>query len=138
MYNIFPKQFKKFILFVLLTLCVCLFQSSTFAAVIPGEGVPHYVETPDGQLVVTNENFVDTSPSANTSNSNIANTTSTKKEEKKTTNKDLPQEPNFTSTIPDSEVKTEKKSKNFLIISLLILLGGAAVVFLVKKSKGED
>lgn len=141
MYNIFSKQLKKIFLLVLsLSLFICLCSSTTTAAVIPGEGVPHYVENSDGQLVVTNENCVDTSPNNNvsaTADVPTQNDSTSKKAGDKKLKEELPQEPNFTANIPSNEVKTEKKSKNFLIISLMILLGGAAVVFLVKRSKGE-
>lgn len=132
---------------VLAAAALLLFMSAgAFAAVIPGEGVPHLVDTPDGTIETT-ENVYNTSVAPSTAgedNSGISfdndmpsSSGSSRQASKKTDG--VPEVPNFDSSVDQENVREKKAKKSntsSIVIGLLILaVGGAGIAYAAKSRK---
>ncbi|MBQ7503335.1 LPXTG cell wall anchor domain-containing protein [bacterium] len=114
------------------------------AAVIPGEGVPHIVDTPNGEIETTDNvynasagrdsSFNDDTESFSQSEIETSPTTS---RPQATKSQDMPEVPNFDASVDSSEtVKHQKNSNNtYIIIGLVILLVGLGLVFVAKSRR---
>ena len=130
-----------------LAAALLLFMSAgAFAAVIPGEGVPHLVDTPNG-TVETTENVYNTSVAPSTAgednsgmsfdNDMPSSSGSSSQASKKTGG--VPEVPNFDSSVDQENVREKKAKKSntsSIVIGLLILaVGGAGIAYAAKSRK---
>lgn len=112
------------------------------AAVIPGEGIPHIVDTPNGE-VETTDNVYNSSAGQDASfkddtetfsQGEMETTTASQPQTKKS--QDMPEVPNFDASVDSSEtVKHQKSNNTYIIIGLVILLVGIGLIFVAKSRR---
>lgn len=139
------KTIKKVLtFFCILSIYTFIILGYAQAAVIPGEGVPHIVDSPAGEIETT-DNVYNTSVEQNTAGGSDTSSYSQSSAESSPAatrphaekNQEMPEAPNFDSNIDSSETVKHPKNNNgtYIIIGLVILLVGVGLIFVAKSRR---
>lgn len=145
--NFLPRKikagFRLLTFFCILAIIAFMINGYAQAAVIPGEGVPHIVDSPAGEIESTDNVYnaavdmdtaADDSAGYTQSEPEAAPETPQRRAEKK---QEMPEVPNFDSNLDGAETVKHPKNNNntYIIIGLVILLVGIGLIFVAKSRR---